>query len=86
MNGSTQPANFTYIGLPTNTTIKYAGNAAFFGTINAPQAGLSISGKAGAFGAAIVNTYSSSGGSSFHYDECLGALSSFLTVTSWIEL
>ena len=86
VNGSGHPADFTYIGLPTNTSVKYTGNAAFFGTINAPQADFSISGNGGAYGAAIVNTYSSSGGSGFHYDECLGGSSSFLVITSWREL
>src|SRR5204863_2256864 len=87
VNDAEQPANFTYIGLPTNTTIKYAGKAAFFGTINAPQADFSISGNGGAFGAAIVNTFSSSGGSTFHYDECLGATATgnFYTLTGWQE-
>jgi hypothetical protein len=85
VNGTGQAVNFTYIGLNTSTKLTISGSAAFIGTINAPQADLTISGSGGAFGAAIVKTYTGSGGSSFHYDECLGAGGS-LTLTSWREL
>jgi len=86
VNDTTQAASFTYLGLPSSTKLTYSGSTAFVGTINAPQAALTISGSSGAYGAAIVNTYTSSGGSGFHYDECLGALGNSLTITGWREL
>jgi len=87
VNGTQQPANFTFFGTKTNTKITVSGSGVFIGTINAPQAALTISGSGGMFGAAIVNTYTGSGGSSFHYDECLNAPNAgLLTLTSWVEL
>jgi hypothetical protein len=85
VNLTGQPANFNYIGLPTNKSLKMAGEGAFIGTINAPQAELSISGNGGIYGAAIVNTYSSSGNASVHYDECLNLFGKF-RVKAWKEL
>jgi hypothetical protein len=84
VNATAEPSNFTLLGLAGNTTITYSGSAAFQGTINAPQANFTISGSAGGFGAAIVNTFTSTGGSSFHYDACLGAMGS-LVINSWQE-
>ena len=85
VNLAGQPANFTYIGLPTNNKLSYSGNASFAGTINAPQTDFSMSGNAQVYGAAIVNTYSSSGGASLHYDECLDVFGK-LRVKAWKEL
>jgi hypothetical protein len=80
-----QPANFSYIGLETNKKLSYAGIAAFVGTINAPQTDFSMSGNAVVYGAAIVNTYTSSGNASLHYDEDLDAWKK-LRVGNWKEL
>jgi hypothetical protein len=77
--------NFTYLGLSSNTSITYSGSAAFIGTFNAPQAALTISGSAGAYGAGIVKTATISGGAGFHYDSALAA-GKGITVTSWAEL
>jgi len=86
INGTGVPGNFSLIGLPTATIINYSGSAEFVGTVNAPQAAMTLNGSSGVFGAAIVKTYLSNGSGSFHYDECLGAPSKFLTITSWREL
>jgi hypothetical protein len=85
VNGTGNPASFTLYGLPTVSTLTYSGSAAFIGTINAPQSDFTLSGSGGAFGAAIVKSYLSSGGSSFHYDECLG-IGGDLIVASWREM
>jgi hypothetical protein len=71
VNGTGLPADFSLVGTATCNKIDYSGSAAFIGTINAPQALLNISGSAGAYGAAICNSYNSSGGSGFHYDVSL---------------
>jgi len=86
INVSGHPADFTYFGLPSNNNLTISGSSAFFGTINAPQAACTMSGLGGAYGAAIVKSYSSSGGSSFHYDECLSVATNNLVMTSWREL
>lgn len=85
VNATGKPANFSYYGLPSNTTLTYSGSAAFVGTINAPQAAFGISGGASVFGAVICNTFASGGGSSVHYDQSLNGGGKFL-VTSWTEL
>jgi len=85
VNGTGVAANFSYIGLPSNTSITYSGNADFIGTINAPEADLTITGNADMIGAAIVNTYTGSGGGELHYDEALGG-NSVPVMTSYTEL
>jgi hypothetical protein len=72
VNDTGLPSNFSMIGLSTCERIDYTGSASLIGTINAPQAALTISGGANAYGAAICASYNSSGGSSFHYDTALG--------------
>ena len=84
-NGTGLAANFTYKGLSSNTRIDYTGSAAFVGTVNAPQAALTISGSAGAYGAAIAKSVVLSGGAGFHYDQALAA-GNGLVVTSWTEM
>ena len=86
INQTLQPANFSYFGMNTSTKLTVSGGGQFIGTINAPQAALTISGSGDIFGAAIVNSYVNSGGANFHYDECLGATNNFVTITSWREL
>jgi hypothetical protein len=84
VNATGLPANFTYIGLPGNTVLNYSGSAAFIGTINAPEANLNLGGNAQLYGAVICNTFTSSGGSSVHYDKALRGGGIF-TITSWKE-
>lgn len=84
VNDSGSPENFSYIGLAGNTSISFAGNATFYGTINAPQADYTETGNADVFGAAIVKSFTNNGNASFHYDGCLGLLGN-LVVASWQE-
>ena len=85
-NSTGQPANFTYYGLNANTNLTVSGSGQFTGTINAPQATLTVNGTAAIFGAAIVNTYNGNSTGGFHYDECLPGTAPFLTITGWREL
>jgi hypothetical protein len=85
VNGTSLASNFSLIGLSGNTKITYSGSAAFIGTINAPQAAVTISGGASFYGAMIANTVNISGGGSVHYDDTLGAVGG-LIVSSWTEL
>lgn len=85
VNGTQEPADFAYVGLIGNTTLTYSGSAAFKGTVDAPQANFTISGSAGGYGAAIVKTYTDSGGAAWHYDTCL-AIAGPLLLGSWQEV
>jgi hypothetical protein len=73
VNANGRPSTFSYIGLPGNKSITYTGASAFYGTINAPQADVTLSGNAEIFGAVICNTYTSSGRARVHYDTALAA-------------
>lgn len=79
-------------GLPTCTSATFSGNAAWTGTLYAPQADLRFNGggsdEVDFIGAAIVNTAQLNGHFSFHYDENLGrnGPSSSFVIDSWVEL
>ena len=85
VNGTGLASQFSYIGLSSNTSIDFGGNTAFIGTINAPQADVTIHGTADSYGAVIGKTVTLKGNASFHYDQALAAATG-LIVWSWIEL
>ena len=85
VNGTGIAANFSYIGLPSNTSVSYSGGSTFIGTVNAPEADFSISGGSDFTGAAIVKSFNDSGGSNVHYDEALAG-NGLLVMTSYTEL
>jgi len=85
-------ANFAYYGLPSNTSVSWAGNNTYVGTVYAPEADFSCGGGGNNTydyqGACVVKTITMNGKFNFHYDENLkraGTVSGF-TVTSWKEL
>jgi len=83
VNGNADATTFTYKGLSSNTRADFTGSSDFYGTVNAPQAAVTISGAANAYGAIIAKTATVSG--NFHYDAAVGARNS-LVATSWAEL
>jgi hypothetical protein len=85
VNATQSPSKFSFIGLSTCNTCTYSGSASFIGTINAPQALVTVSGGADVYGAVIGNSFTSSGGSGVHYDSSLGG-GKLLVLTSWREL
>jgi hypothetical protein len=85
VNGAGLASSFSYIGLSSNTSFSYSGRGAFVGTINAPQADISMSGNVDVYGAIICKTFSGSGSAGVHYDVSL-ATGSGLIATAWIEL
>jgi len=85
VNNPGYAANFSVIGLPTCTQVKYSGGSAFNGTVNAPQADITITGGGAAVGALIGKTVTVNGGGSLHYDVSLAAQGS-LVATGWKEL
>jgi len=85
VNGSRLATSFSYIGLSSNTSFTYSGRGTFVGTINAPQANISMSGNVDVYGAIICKTFSGGGSAGVHYDVSL-ATGSGLIATGWIEL
>ena len=92
MNSNASATNFSYYGLPSNTSVTFNGNAAFTGTIYAPQAALSLGGGGNNaydfVGASVSRTVSMNGHFNFHYDEALGRMGNDggFVVASWNEL
>ena len=85
VNATGLPSNLSIIGLPTCLDIKMSGNGDFFGTINAPQASVTLGGGINVYGAVIANTFTAGGNGSLHYDNAL-AKKGDLMVLSWVEL
>ena len=85
VNGTGNAANFSLVGLSSNTEITYTGTSEFVGTVNAPQAAFKLAGTVDAYGAAVVGSAVIDGGIRFHYDESLAKATGFV-VTYWKEL
>ena len=93
VNDTGQASAFAYYGLPTNTQINITGNGAFFGTIYAPEADLTLKGGGKSSvddftGASVTKTTTMSGNFNFHYDESLIRLTTLggYDPVAWIEL
>jgi hypothetical protein len=71
VNGTGLAANFSYYGLPSNTSLVYSGASPLIGTVYAPQANFTFAGSASWSGAGIANSVTTSGGAPLHYDENL---------------
>lgn len=76
MNYTQNALNYQVIGLPSCTSIRMTGNAAFTGVIYAPSAHLHLGGGGNTsydcVGAAVVGSVKLNGHFNFHYDEMLG--------------
>ncbi len=84
-------SDFSYYGLPSNTSISITGNGQYSGTIYAPHAHLALSGGGNNaedfIGAAIVGSAKLSGHFKFHFDESLeimGPVRGYV-INSWKE-
>ncbi|MDX1952100.1 MAG: hypothetical protein SFY81_07930 [Verrucomicrobiota bacterium] len=92
MNLNADATKFSYFGLPSNTSISIGGNAAFTGTIYAPNAHLHLHGGGNnvydCVGATVTSTVAMNGHFNFHYDEKLGRQGgpTRFRVASWAEL
>jgi hypothetical protein len=91
-NPSASAFNFSYYGLPSNTSLSFNGNASFTGTVYAPSANFTIGGGGSDLydfvGASVSNTVLLNGHYSFHYDEALGQFGPrrAYVVTAWNEI
>lgn len=93
MNYNTADASsFAYYGLPGNTELHMGGNAAFTGTIYAPNADFHLGGGGNnsydCVGATVTKTVKMNGHFNFHYDEKLGrqSIQNRYKVASWSEM
>jgi hypothetical protein len=85
VNGTGYPSQCTLYGMPGCTSFSIAGNGTFTGTVDAPDAALSYSGNADAFGSFTGSSISMVGGASIHYDEALANNGNNYVVMSWNE-
>jgi hypothetical protein len=92
INQNGQAGNFTYYGLPSNTSLTLSSNGDFTGAIYAPSAELKLSGGGSTTlhftGACVMKSIVVNGTYQFHYDEALdhsGPPGNFVIV-SWVEL
>lgn len=92
INDDANALSFQYFGLPANTSLSFSGNAAFTGTIYAPNAAFTLGGGGSTIydfvGASVSKTVRMNGHFKFHYDEALGknGPSRGFIVTSWNEI
>lgn len=92
VNESGLAINFEYLGLPSNSSASFGGNATFVGCIYCPSAALSLGGGGNNtydfVGASVSYTVKMNGHFNFHYDESLlqSGPSRGYIVTSWREL
>ena len=92
VNNAGNCANFSYFGLPGNTSIQVGGNSLFLGGLYAPNANLVLNGGGNSVvdfqGSCVVNSVTMDGHFNFHFDENLkrkGPVRGY-QVTSWTEL
>lgn len=92
LNQTGYAANFSYYGLPGNTSVSFTGGTSFTGTIYAPEADLKLGGGGGTalnfIGATVSKTVQMNGNMQFHYDEALAQPrpDDYFVITSWREL
>jgi hypothetical protein len=85
INASGFAGNLYLYGLPGCSNIKFSGQETFIGQIDAPDANVSFTGGATAYGSVIADNINIGGGSAVHYDMKLGGYQT-LVMNSWNEL
>lgn len=92
VNESGLAEHFTYYGLPSNTQVTFGANAAFVGTVYAPQAAFTLGGGGNNtydfIGQCVARSVKMNGHYNFHFDEALEhvAAPTGYVVSSWDEL
>lgn len=85
VNGTSVAADLTVLGLNSCTSCTYSGDSSFIGTINTPNAVVTVSGGSDFYGAMLGKTVTVSGGGGVHYDEALAGGNGRYVVDSWNE-
>jgi hypothetical protein len=92
MNLNTDALHFSIHGMPNCTSIDFGGNAAFTGTVYAPNAHVQMGGGGSnvydCVGAITARSVGMNGHFNFHYDEMLGRVTGpdLYKIASWNEL
>ena len=87
INQTKDPLRFTYYGSKTNTRLDLGGTSAFYGTVYAPYADLTLAGGSILYGGLVSKSVKGTGGFELHYDQCLDKSSAArYIVTSWDEM
>jgi choice-of-anchor A domain-containing protein len=92
INETGDASKFLYMGLPSNTSLSFSGNANFIGAIYAPNAAFTLGGGGNDIkdfsGAGVVSSVKMNGHFKFHYDENLGRTlrNPSFVITSWNEI
>ncbi len=88
INESALTTSFTYLGLPSNTSVTIAGNGQLAGLIYAPNADITLTGGGNVYGAVMGKSLTMNGTFQFHFDEALGRnlLISIFKIISWDEI
>jgi hypothetical protein len=87
INDSFNPRSFALYGLPWSTSQwNWTGSSAFYGQMYAPQTDIKFTGPSGLYGSMVGLSLSTTGGGSFHADECLGVGTTGFPVQSWQEM
>jgi len=92
VNSTGLAQDFTYYGLPSNTSITFGANAAFVGGIYAPEASFSLGGGGSStydfIGKALVQSIKMNGHYHFHFDQGLnlGQIFNGYAAGFWAEL
>jgi len=83
------PSNLTFM-VASSETVKFSGQADFYGAVYAPESRIMVPGSGRMFGSIIGSTVDITGGGGVHYDEKLGrdegAGGSIVDIVSWQEL
>jgi hypothetical protein len=70
-NQNVNPATFMYLGLPSNKTIDFQGQAGLTCTVYAPSAALTFNGHSTIYGSIVASGAKLNGNAAIHYDESL---------------
>ena len=85
-NGNLRANSLSIYGLPTCTTVFYAGGTLLYAVINAPEAFLNFNSNEDLIGSFTANTVKIAGGGRVHVDVGLDKTTKAWVVLSWNEM
>ncbi len=85
VNANNLASTMTIYGLTTCTSATFANSGAFFGTVNTPNAAVSVTGAGGVYGQITGSSITIQNSGAVHFDQALG-LNAGIVAASWNEL